>query len=1078
MPERPDGTVTREGPASANCPPSERIVEVLEGRVDSAARQRLDVHLRSCADCAELMSALRSQVVAETRLDASPCCASSFELSQFAHGELDEAARIRVSRHLIGCAACKRRLARVEAGEGLADTEVEGDAGTPAESLLPPGTRAGRFVVDGLLGQGGMGVVYRALDPELGRAVALKVVRVGSAGPAGSEARRSRAVREAQAMARLSHPNVVQIFEVGERPEGVFIAMELVEGQTLRRWGASKPRTQQEILDCLIAAGAGLVAAHAVGIVHRDFKPDNVLIANDGRVRVTDFGLARLDAEPSKPGSPPPRQTSEDIVAHHTADGLVVGTPAFMAPEQANGAVVDHRCDQFSFCVSAFLLLTGGPPFANRNPHRRESDIREGRFSQPATGSRVSRRTLSALQRGMSFNPEARFASMRLLLDQLKPRPVISRRALVAGAGVLGLGLVAGQRWLNPVAPLFSGRVLVGLADTVNHTRLRELDSLSGLLASLVQSEHCEVLPRALVIQTMRAVTGEAPAQVSPLVLAKTAAALLTQVALVPTLREVSQGLMLRVEAIHPTRGEAYFGLELEAADSQALAAGLSRLATSLHLRLVASPELAARTARAPNLTRDLEAYHFYAMAERLWEAQEPDAARVECLKAIALDPNFAMARYRLATALAWVGASGAQEQLEAAMSRRDKLPWKEARYIEAFDLFIRRDRTAAREVWSDVLQRFPRDREALWWMADSLFHDLRSAEAVPYFDRLLVVASDYRPASEHGTRANLIAGRFDRALELARLNSLDRRDEGPSILLAVALDYANRSADTDLALARLRQLGLVRRVRLYEADLAASRGDFEAFERSPEPAAEVQIGQICRARLAAMSARFEEADSAYTALTEAATERDDRRSLALHHAEHALVHLGQGHLQRARSLFAAAFEHRHKARLEDAWLMHLVGVRLDEPHHDWFLTKAASSPETRLVVEAHQALAEGDAALAAALFLKGARGMLGTAGHYCLYFGLRAALGTKAATDASALAALLELRRPDQSTSETGLRMLLWPELLLMAVRGHQVAGRTAEAQRGLAQAERVLARADRGAGVLTALAHARKAQ
>src|SRR5207244_1060660 len=180
------------------------------------------------------------------------------------------------------------------------------------------------------LGEGGMGVVYKAFDPELDRQVALKLLHTGEG--AASE----RLLREAQALARLSHPNVVAVHDVGTFGAHVFIAMELVEGLTLRQWlTAEKKPLPGEIIDVLLAAGEGLAAAHRAGLVHRDFKPDNVLLSKDGRVKVTDFGLARegvrrMPRNPTNPGSSPPTVTRT---------GVVVGTPKYMAPEQLGGAV-------------------------------------------------------------------------------------------------------------------------------------------------------------------------------------------------------------------------------------------------------------------------------------------------------------------------------------------------------------------------------------------------------------------------------------------------------------------------------------------------------------------------------------------------------------------------------------------------------------------------------------------------------------------------------------------------------------------------------------------------------------------
>jgi eukaryotic-like serine/threonine-protein kinase len=202
-----------------------------------------------------------------------------------------------------------------------------------------PLDRLGRYELVARIGAGGMGVVYRAFDPELRRHVAVKRAVFDEANEARA---RARFLREAQAMAQLSHPHVVPVYDVGGAGEDVFLAMELVEGGTLTAW-LRAPRTAQEILAVFVQAARGLAAAHAHGVVHRDFKPHNVLVSRDGRARVTDFGLARLAGEPE-------------------ADGAA-GTPAYMAPEQLRGEAGDAQSDQFAFAVALYEALAGRRPF-------------------------------------------------------------------------------------------------------------------------------------------------------------------------------------------------------------------------------------------------------------------------------------------------------------------------------------------------------------------------------------------------------------------------------------------------------------------------------------------------------------------------------------------------------------------------------------------------------------------------------------------------------------------------------------------------------------------------------------------
>jgi tetratricopeptide (TPR) repeat protein/predicted Ser/Thr protein kinase len=309
--------------------------------------------------------------------------------------------------------------------------------GVPAAAVT-----IGRFVVLERLGQGAMGVVYAVYDDKLDRRVALKLLK-GDASPQ----LRMRLQREAQAMARLSHPNVVPVFEVGEHEHELFIVLEYVRGQTLRQWADAGRRTAQAVVEKYVQAGRGLAAAHAEGIVHRDFKPDNAIVGTGGRVRVLDFGLARRDTEVSAPSLADTLASGHDNLLETplTQTGLVVGTPAYMAPEQFAGRPADHRTDQFAFCVSLWEALGGSRPFAGTTVHQLLESVGSGRLSVPERP--IPARIRRVLERGLQERPEDRWASMGALLDALE-RSVGGKRsrwiagvALVAVTGAAAWGL-------------------------------------------------------------------------------------------------------------------------------------------------------------------------------------------------------------------------------------------------------------------------------------------------------------------------------------------------------------------------------------------------------------------------------------------------------------------------------------------------------------------------------------------------------------------------------------------------------------------------------------------------------------
>ncbi len=313
------------------------------------------------------------------------------------------------------------------------ETRQEGSrrASTPL-TALEPGSKLGRFVIEGVLGQGGMGVVYAATDPELARKVAVKLVRTKNSRDA-----QERLLREAQAMARLQHPNVVAIYDVGTFQRRVFLAMELVEGENLRLW-LKKERSWRDIVRVFSAAGAGLAAAHAAGVVHRDFKPDNVLVDRAGRARVTDFGLAR-NADDHEPTGEPTSSSPDRLGSELTQAGTVVGTPGYMAPEQRGEGRNDARTDQFAFCVSLYEALYGQRPFPADS-----WDMRP-----PPAVSRVPARIRRIVLRGLARDPDARWPSMAALLAALDRDPAARARWIAAAAVVLGGAAFA--LWLGVV---------------------------------------------------------------------------------------------------------------------------------------------------------------------------------------------------------------------------------------------------------------------------------------------------------------------------------------------------------------------------------------------------------------------------------------------------------------------------------------------------------------------------------------------------------------------------------------------------------------------------------------------------
>ncbi|MCA1828226.1 MAG: serine/threonine protein kinase [Myxococcales bacterium] len=358
-------------------------------------------------------------------------CLSNEDVLDLVRGSLDPAVHENAHRHIDGCETCRSLVAEVAAAEG----------GPSAEwSHLAPGAPIGRYRVREALGAGAMGAVFAADDPQLGRSVALKLLRAG----AGRAAElRPRLLREAQVLARLSHPNVVVVHDVGFYGDELFVALELVSGGTLAEWLREQKRNLREIIGVFRQAGEGLAAAHAAGLVHRDFKPDNVLIGVDGRARVTDFGLAR---DLGETGAPVEEDAPADLPLRLTVTGALIGTPAYMAPEQFDGKRADARSDQFAFCVALYEAVYGERPFTATDLHALRDELRAGVFRSPPPGRNVPSWLRRILRRGLSVRPDHRFADMRALLLAIDAGSPFSPRRVTAAAAVLAILAAAGWR--------------------------------------------------------------------------------------------------------------------------------------------------------------------------------------------------------------------------------------------------------------------------------------------------------------------------------------------------------------------------------------------------------------------------------------------------------------------------------------------------------------------------------------------------------------------------------------------------------------------------------------------------------
>jgi len=380
-------------------------------------------------------------------------CLDENLVAEHIEGHLAPARRADVERHIDGCAECRRIVSAMTGTSYLVQPAVS--APPPAESAdeLVPGDCIGSYEILCRAGAGGMGVVYAAHDSRLDRDVALKLLRAPD---------ERRILREARVLAKLSHPNVVAVYEVGKHDIGSYMAMELVDGASADQWLAATPRSWRDIVDVFTQAARGIVAAHSAGVIHRDLKPRNILVPHEGPVKVSDFGLAELVA---------------------AADAATeAGTPAYWAPELFEAKPADARSDQFSFCVALWEALCGSRPFRGASIEELAVAVR-GPLPEPAGDRPVPAWLLRAVSRGLRADPAARYPSMEALAAAIRPRRrrariAVAAAVVAAGVAVAAVTVLGPSSLPDPCAT--PERRLIGIWDASTRARVRHAFAETG----------------------------------------------------------------------------------------------------------------------------------------------------------------------------------------------------------------------------------------------------------------------------------------------------------------------------------------------------------------------------------------------------------------------------------------------------------------------------------------------------------------------------------------------------------------------------------------------------------------------
>ncbi|MBL4633473.1 MAG: serine/threonine protein kinase [Kofleriaceae bacterium] len=363
-------------------------------------------------------------------------CPNNNRINEFVSGVLKGAPLVTIEEHIDQCMSCRELVSVLTK---LRQEMLESQEFRVDEVAWPVPER---YEISHLLGRGGMGSVFLAKDRKLRRNIALKMMRPQRYGDSDTTKMQERFVQEAQNMAQISHPNVVTIHDYGHHEGYAYIAMEYVDCQSLSEWLREGTPSLEKITSVLLQAGEGLVAAHEAGLIHRDFKPDNVLVAKDGRVLITDFGLSSGAAIPLG------RETGvSDNLIGLTQTGMMLGTPIYMAPEQHRGEVADERSDQYSFCASFYEALAGSNAFAGDSSKGLAANKQANKMRPlPA---RLPKYLRGLIEKGLRADPVERHASVRVLLSSISTKP--QRRYLpylgVAAVAAAAIAFLTYKMW-------------------------------------------------------------------------------------------------------------------------------------------------------------------------------------------------------------------------------------------------------------------------------------------------------------------------------------------------------------------------------------------------------------------------------------------------------------------------------------------------------------------------------------------------------------------------------------------------------------------------------------------------------
>ena len=641
------------------------------------------------------------------------------------------------------------------------------------------GKTVSHYTIVEKLGSGGMGVVYKALDARLGRTVAIKFLPEELT---RDEEARERFIREARAASVLEHPNICTIYEIDETPEGqLFIAMGYYPGDTLknimdksRRQG--QPMEEETVLELALQVARGLAEAHRKGVVHRDVKPANVAIAEDGTAKILDFGLAKRKGERQPEGTE-----------------LTVGTAAYMSPEQARGEDTDFRTDIWAFGVTLYEMLTGELPFKGEY----EQALIYAVLNEEPEPVQSLRPNLALnwqpiLDRCLAKNPADRYQRTEELVSdllRLKGESSAARAVLLearkkpnlrklVGAGVLAMLILLAAFWglhhfQSRTAP--DKQIPIAVIDFKNETGEAELEGLSGLLiTALEQSRRLRVLTRSRMFDILRQIGQTNVARID-----ETLGLQICRQANVPamalaTIRKFGSVYSIDLKVLDVRKNEYLFATNVRGKGQESIPSLIDQLSdkTRLEMRESAS-EVQARSRPVKEMTStNLEAYQHFFRGEQLINQLRFEEAQKEFKKAIALDSTFGLAYYRLAYAVSWsLGTESYSVRLiDRAMHLLSHIPPREQYLVRAVHAQINQGFRAGLAVLREMEKVYPDDQEMIYNIGDWSFHVGDYLVAEKYLHKTLAMDSTNTRALEHLAWTYRDLGQYDRFLRTSKL--------------------------------------------------------------------------------------------------------------------------------------------------------------------------------------------------------------------------------------------------------------------------------------------------------------------